>query len=228
MKNGESYVGLIDFLDLTRQRWVNAWSNKTFRNTLLLGLVIILTASVTTDFFFTYIQNLKEGITLNDWVLKKIPAFDVSTPIVLIMVSAILLFHIRCATNPDMFVTLVWALIFQLIFRIVTIDATKFFAPPDLIVLKDPLGSILYHARFITRDLFYSGHTACLFVFYFCANKKYDKLYLLFASITIGSLLLIQHVHYTIDVVSAPFFAYTCVWISKRIMISRKVYVMAT
>lgn len=227
MKNEDLNRGFIGFLDLTRQSWMNAWANKTFRNTLLLGLVLIIAASVTTDFFFSYIQDLKQGMTLNDWLLKHIPAHDVSTLIVVVMVSAILLFHLRCATNPDMFVTLVWALIFQLIFRIFTIDATKFFAPPDLIVLKDPIGSILYHARFITRDLFYSGHTACLFVFYFCANKKWDKLYLLFASITVGILLLIQHVHYTVDVASAPFFAYVCVWISKRIMISQKVYVRA-
>jgi hypothetical protein len=39
-------------------------------------------------------------------------------------------------------------------------------------------------------------------------TKKGDKLVTLFSSIAIGALVLIQHVHYTIDVVAAPIFTY--------------------
>jgi len=85
-------------------------------------------------------------------------------------------------------------------------------------VLKDPFGSILYPSRFITRDLFYSGHTAFLFQFFLCSTKKVDRYITFFAAITIGFLLLIQHVHYTIDVALAPAFAFACYWLSKRVI----------
>ena len=218
------YETFANFIALTRQNWQNAWRNKAFRVALVTGVLLIIAASVSTDYFFRYIQHLKDGVTPDDWILKELPAINVSIPIVILMTSAILLFQVRCAANPDMFLVLTWTLLFQLIFRIITIDVTRFNTPPELIVLKDPVSSILYHGGFITRDLFYSGHTASMFVFFLCSRKKYDKYFMLFATIGVGILLLVQHVHYTIDVVAAPFFAFACYRLAKKVILLQNAY----
>jgi len=163
---------------------------------------------------------------LNDWVLKELPAKDVSVPIVFLMSSVVLLYIIRCATNPNLVILFVMGAIFQLIFRIITIDSTRFFPPHELIVLQDPMANVLYQSRFITKDLFYSGHTAAMFLFFLCSNKKYDKYYMLFTTVMVAILLLIQHVHYTVDVAFAPLFAFCSYWLAKRIIRFQNAYVV--
>ena len=184
----------------------------------MLTLLILPVILFCTNYFFNYIQDSKSGILLNDLFLKWLPAKNVSIPITFFMSSVICLCVLRCISNPTMFTTALMALSFLLIARIVTISITRFFAPTGLIELKDPICNLMYGSRCITRDLFFSGHTATLFILYLCSFKKVDKYYILFAVVSVGFLLLVQHVHYTVDVVCAPFFAFGCFWISKRIM----------
>ncbi len=78
--------------------------------------------------------------------------------------------------------------------------------PPDgLIKLIDPLTSLTYGGRgiFMTKDLFFSGHTSNLFMFYLCLQKRRDKLFVLLGCIIVAVLVLVQHVHYSIDVIAA-------------------------
>lgn len=213
------------FFKLIIQNWQNAWSNKAFRKSLFSCIALLAVMLVLTGYFFSYIQYRKQGVVLNDWVLKMLPAKDVSVFIISIMSSVVLLYVFRCAVNPNMVITFIMAFVFLLATRIITISITRLIAPPELIILRDPMGSLLYPSRFITQDLFYSGHTASLFLFYLCSTKKIDKYYILLATISVGILLLIQHVHYTVDVVCAPLFAFGCFWLSKRIMHLQNAYV---
>ena len=80
--------------------------------------------------------------------------------------------------------------------------------PSGLIPLADPITNQFYGAHYITHDLFFSGHTTTVFLIFLCLKKKTDRLYALLASIILGLLLLIQHVHYTVDVLAAPVFTY--------------------
>jgi hypothetical protein len=197
--------------------WQNAWADKRFRKNLIFGILVLAVLVVFTFYFFDYIENRAGGAVMNDWVLKFLPAKDVSAPIVFFEFSVIILFILRCVGNPVMIATFLIAYIFVVISRDVTIGITQLRAPIGFIELKDPLASVIYKAKSINRDLFYSGHASLLFLFYLCSFKKADRSYILFAVISISLLLLIQHVHYTIDVVCAPFFAYGCYWLSKKI-----------
>ncbi|HTB30606.1 MAG TPA: phosphatase PAP2-related protein [Bacteroidia bacterium] len=206
------------YINQSRQIWKDAWYNKAFRANLILGVIIIVGLLIFTYHFFYYIEHLPGGTLLNDWVLRKIPAEDVSVPITLLESSVIIIFLIRSITNPNLFVTYLIGFIFILIFRIITIYITQLQPPVGLIELRDPIAGIVYKSTFIKRDLFYSGHVSIMYLFYLCSIKKVDKYYILFAVTCVGLLLLVQHVHYTIDVISAPFFAFGCFWLSKKFM----------
>jgi membrane-associated phospholipid phosphatase len=68
------------------------------------------------------------------------------------------------------------------------------------------------------KDLFYSGHTATIFLLAFCLQQKTDKVLAFFAGSIIGVLLLIQHVHYSVDILFAPLFAFLCYYTGKKII----------
>ena len=205
-----------------KQNWRDAIHNKTFVKNLIWGLVSLAIMLVLTYYFLGYSQGRVGGIVLNDWLLNRLPAMDASIPITFFMSSVMLIFFLRSITNPNMFITYLIAFVFILITRIITISITELRAPIGLIDLKDPVCDMMYCSRAITRDLFYSGHTATLFLFYLCSTKKPDRIYMLIATIAIGFLVLVQHVHYTIDVVCAPFFASGCYRLSKKILTYQK------
>jgi membrane-associated phospholipid phosphatase len=82
--------------------------------------------------------------------------------------------------------------------------------PPDMIPLNDPFVEYFGTGRLLTKDLFFSGHTATLFLLFLTVQSKKLKILFLTCTIALGLSVLLQHVHYSIDVLAAPFFTYTC------------------
>nr|WP_260172350.1 sphingomyelin synthase family protein [Mucilaginibacter phyllosphaerae] len=80
--------------------------------------------------------------------------------------------------------------------------------PVGLIHLVDPLTGVFYGNTVITRDLFFSGHTSTLVLIFLCLEKRNDKILGFIAIVAVMMLLLVQHIHYTIDVVAAPVLVY--------------------
>jgi membrane-associated phospholipid phosphatase len=90
--------------------------------------------------------------------------------------------------------------------------------PLELIRLKDPLTSITYGGKdlFITKDLFFSGHTSNMLLLALCFDRKTDKIFTFIAAFLVGILVLFQHVHYSIDVVGAVVFTFLLVPLGKK------------
>jgi len=103
--------------------------------------------------------------------------------------------------------------------RVTTISLIPLEPPIGHIPLIDPLTSITYGGSniHITKDLFFSGHTSNLFMFFLCLQKKRDKQFALLATIIVGFLVLVQHVHYSVDVAGAFLFTYPVVlWLRRH------------
>jgi hypothetical protein len=101
-----------------------------------------------------------------------------------------------------------WAYNGVTLLRMACIGLISLNPPSGLIPLADPITNQFYGAHYITHDLFFSGHTTTVFLIFLSLKKKTDRLYALLSSIILGFLLLVQHVHYTIDVLAAPIFTY--------------------
>ena len=110
------------------------------------------------------------------------------------------------------------SLVLLCISRMITITLIPLNPPIGLIPLKDPISSLFYGGTgvFITKDLFYSGHTSTQFLIFLCLTKRSDKIIAFIATITVGILVLIQHVHYTIDVLAAFVFTYVVIYLERR------------
>jgi membrane-associated phospholipid phosphatase len=189
--------------------WSEAWAIRSFKTKTVVALTLVAIILFILPVFFAFIEK-REGMVLQDYVLDAIPPMDVSVPTFVIIWSMVLLVFYRIYQSPMLFLVIAYGFILMCLCRILTISIFPLNPPPGLIELKDPIANIVYGGKgvFITKDLFYSGHTGNMFLFYLCLQAKWDKIIALTASFLIGFLVLIQHIHYSIDVISAFIFTY--------------------
>ncbi len=189
--------------------WSKAWQERRFRNKTIIALLLVAIILTLLPTFFAFIEK-REGMVLQDYVLDAIPAIDVSIPTFVIIWSTVLLVFFRIYQNPKLFLVIAYGFILMCLARVLTISILPLNPPAGLIVLKDPIANIAYGGNgiFITKDLFYSGHTGNMFLFFLCLERKWDKIFALTASFLVGILVMIQHIHYSIDVIAAFIFTY--------------------
>jgi len=189
---------------------------RSFNKQLITGLILLAALFIIFPLFFQYIQQ-RNGYTLNDFVLHKVIATNVSVPLFIIIWCMGLLMATRAIQQPWLLMLFMWSFIFLSVFRITAIWLVPLNPPAGLIQLSDPIANTFYGKSFVTKDLFYSGHTATVFLIFLCLEKKGDKIAALAATFIVGILVLIQHIHYTIDVIAAPCFAFLCFYIGRKI-----------
>jgi PAP2 superfamily C-terminal len=190
-----------------KMNWAEAIKSNKYKQKLIIALLILVPTLISLPFFFNYVEN-REGVVLNDVILNILSSVNLSIPIFAIIWALSVLAIVRAIQNPLFFLTFVVAFTLLTLSRIISIYIVALNPPIGIIELKDPLSNFFYGNKFITKDLFYSGHTATMFLMYCSFTKKTDKLLALFATLIVGIMVLLQHVHYTIDVLAAPIFTY--------------------
>ena len=204
-----------------RKNWQVSWENAGFKLKLIAGMIVLVSIFLALPRYFQYIEN-RNGTVLNDWVLAAIPARDVSIPIMIMIWGMIGLFTIRVMGKPQLFLKFLIAYVLITFTRCLTIYLVPLAPPVNMIDLTDPLTGVFYGGQSISKDLFYSGHTSLLFLIYLCTEKKIDKYIAGACTLAVGILLLVQHVHYTTDVVFAPFFSTLAFKVGSRWAACRK------
>lgn len=80
--------------------------------------------------------------------------------------------------------------------------------PITMIPLIDPVVSAVTSGGApLTRDLFYSGHVGTLVVLSMVVPQRWARRALAILTTLVGIAVILQHVHYTVDVLVAPFVA---------------------
>lgn len=187
--------------------WQAAWQSSVFRRKFIIGVSCLVALLATFPYFFATIEQ-HTGPVLNDWVLNRLPALDVSIPIFGIIWAAALLLLIRVRKSPAMFMTFVYSYVIISLSRMISINLFPLNPPVGLLPMVDPITNAFYGEVYITKDLFYSGHTSTIFLIFLCLRNRWDRLFTCIGSLAVGGLLLVQHVHYTIDVLGAFVFTY--------------------
>jgi hypothetical protein len=187
--------------------WAEVWKIPSFKRKLWIGLVILAMIFTALPFFFQGIET-RNGYFFTDIVLQWLPAHNMSFAVFFLIWSCCLILIIRIYSDPMILLVTLWAYNGVTLLRMACISLISLNPPAGLIPLADPITNQFYGAHYITHDLFFSGHTTTVFLIFLCLKKKTDRLYALLSSVFLGFLLLIQHVHYTIDVLAAPVFTY--------------------
>ncbi|WP_413997985.1 phosphatase PAP2-related protein [Flavobacterium sp. W1B] len=199
-----------------KKNWSNAFASSSYCKQLSISIGSILIILAFFPWFFQTIE-ARNGILLNDWLLNLIPAHNVSLAIFICIWASAILILVRSIQNPQILLTFLSAYVILCLSRIISISLVPLNAPTGLIALADPLSNAFYGSKFITKDLFFSGHTATVFLMGLCLVNKKEKIIVFVVTSAVSILLLIQHVHYTIDIVAAPIFTYLIWRLAKKI-----------
>jgi|SRR5579862_1749119 len=207
---------MYDFFYQSKQNWLVALRNNSFRKRLIPGVILVAGILSAMPFFFPAIEK-RNGTLLHDWILSQLPSHNFSVAIFIIIWATGLLAIIRAIKDPDIFLVFAWSYIFVTAMRALAITFIPLNPPVGWVQLVDPLSNTFYGNATITKDLFFSGHTSTIFLIFLCLKNKLEKVLTLTATFFLAILLMIQHIHYVIDIVAAPFFTYIAFLIARKI-----------
>lgn len=192
-----------------KKTWREPLLDKNFRARFLYSFVSLAIILLLLARFLAY-NETREGFALGDPLLSAFRPVDVTWLTFGLIYAALLIALFSLSFHPESLLIALQAYAFMALFRMATIYFLPLNAPAEIIPLKDPFVEIFGGGKTLLRDLFFSGHTATMFLFFLTAESKMLKKVFLVCTVLVGAAVLIQHVHYTVDVIAAPFFAYTC------------------
>lgn len=188
-----------------------AWSaflrDKYFRNEFIISVFILAITLFCFSKFLIFNEN-RSGITLADPILHFFNALDLTWFIFALIYFSILSILFAVLPYPAKLVFAIECYSLLIIIRMVMMFLLPLNPPGGMILLNDPFVQFFGSGQILTKDLFFSGHTATIFLFYLISEKKTFRMFFLSATVLVGVSVLLQHVHYAVDVVSAPFFSY--------------------
>jgi hypothetical protein len=140
---------------------------------------------------------------------------NLSIPIFSITYGSLILYVFTSYRQPNFLSRLMIAYGLITLFRIGTISLLPLREPETLVFLEDPvLNDLIYPGEIIT-DLFFSGHTALVFMLFILSGYRW---YFLLLTLLMGVFLMIQRIHYSIDVLAALPFAWFAVWFAGKFL----------
>lgn len=175
---------------------------------LFLSAVLVFFGFQLTTAFLSFNES-RMGYLMFDPVLELLPSVELSGPLFMMTYMSIVFGLILSFTSLRDTIIAIQAICCLLILRIICMSLVPLEPPVGIIPLKDDfLSHTFYDNQVLLKDLFFSGHTASIALLaYLIQDKTMSKVFFMI-SIVVGCMLILQHVHYTLDVVCAYMFSY--------------------
>jgi len=184
--------------------------------TITLLLLVVVLISLTN--FLNFVE-ARPGVVLSDPILNLFNPIDLTWLTFALIYISLVTAIITLIKNPKRLLFTIQLYTLMVIVRIAAMYLLPLEPPSTMIILNDPFVEIFGTGQTLTKDLFFSGHTATLFILYLVSEKKSVKFIFLFCTIAVAVSVILQHIHYTIDVFAAVFFTYASYVILKSIRI---------
>jgi len=169
---------------------------------------LALVAGLAAQGQFVVYNESQTGVVLPDPVLEQFDPVDVSNLTFALIYGALVLGITALARKPGLLFHALQAYALLALIRVGMMWLVPLDPPMTIIPLRDPLVELIGSGAPLTRDLFFSGHTGTLFLLFLAQPKGRIRSVLFVLAMVVGSLTVLQHTHYVIDVLVAPFVAY--------------------
>ena len=187
--------------------WSSFFQDRKCRIEFIVTIIVPIPTLLLFSQFLSLIEQ-REGVVLNDPLLRLFNPIDLTWATFALIYASIILFLSNILKEPAKLMIAIQTYTLMVFLRGIAMYLTPFNAPEKIILLHDPFVQLFGKGEILTKDLFFSGHTGTLFLLFLLVENKYLKTIFLAATILVGSAVLLQHVHYTVDVFAAPFVAY--------------------
>jgi hypothetical protein len=196
--------------------WKQAWSNTSFRLQFIVTVLIIISFGFIFPWFFDFLE-ARDGPQLQDKILNFFPASDISWTIFFFLYTGMVIALFSLIKYPVQLLIAFETYALVTIMRMLSITLFPLNPPEGYIPLHEPFAQLFVtDHRIISKDLFFSGHMATICSLLFALVNKRIKTIVLICVAGVALGVLIQRVHYTIDVLFAPAATFACYYISKR------------
>ena len=196
------------------QKWMNVLRKKDYNKSLIFSILFLL-SSIYINFIAGTYATEKASLPVTDIILSNIRVFDVDLffiwgPIILFAIVLLI-----CLYHPRKIPFVVNSIALFTVIRSIFISLTH--------LGPFPTQSIAVSSNFINKftfggDLFFSGHTGIPFlmalIFWYYKPLRY---FFLIYSLFMGTVVLLGHYHYSIDVLAAFFISYSIYHIALKI-----------
>jgi len=191
------------------RRWQEAIRSPSFRRQLLLTVLILEVLLLAYAHFLDWIQ-LRPGVVLHDPLLASFQPRKVTWVVFALIYGSLALALGSLGTRPAALLVALQSYALVIAARMAAMYFVPLDPPVRMIHLKDPFVQLFDMHVVLTRDLFFSGHVATLFLLFLTARNRVLRAAFLVVTVVVGTGLIWQHVHYTIDVLAAPFVTFGC------------------
>ncbi len=167
---------------------------------------------------FINIVELRKGFSYQDPILILFCPIDLTALIFVTLYLSVMITVFYLRNKPILLLTGITGYSVLIIFRILAMYLLPLEPPKTMLKLNDPFVQFFGTGQMLTKDLFFSGHTSMMFLLVLLVPQKHIRAGLIIGTVIIAVSVILQHVHYCIDVFSAPFFAFTSFSLAKKLM----------
>ena len=184
--------------------WREAWSDASVE--IIATAVVVAVCSVAFSHVVTFVD-ARPGVVLVDPVLEYLPRADVTWFVFGAIYVSVVVGLLALLPHPGSVLLTLRLFAGMLVVRMAALYLLPLEPPPTMITLEDPIAHVVFGVTSSpTRDLFFSGHTATVFIVVLSARTPPMRALFAVATATVGLLVLVQRCHYTVDVFAAPLF----------------------
>jgi hypothetical protein len=181
--------------------WKSAWHDARFRRQAIATPVVLLVVLRAYGWVLRVVE-VRPG------VIDLFAPRDLSSITFGLVYGVITVGVVRLAAHPRALVVGTQAYVLMTLLRMVALYLTPLDPPPAMIALRDPFAEHVTLGAPLTRDLFFSGHTATVFLFSLGVPGRWLPRAFALGTLLVAAAVLVQHVHYAVDVAVAPLAAF--------------------
>lgn len=190
-------------------KWKDYLSVKKNKIEFILTIIFLSVSFASLANFLQYAES-RDGSILHDPVLRLFDPIDLTWLTFSLVYFSLIIAIASLIKHPVRLMLALQVYVLIIASRIISMYLLPLNPPADIIILNDPFVQMFGSGEILTKDLFFSGHTATLSLLAIVTANYQLKFLFIFFTILVGGSVIIQHVHYTIDVIAAPFFVYSC------------------